>query len=221
MEDWQLIQEFVTEKSERAFRDLVNRHLNLVHSVALRQVRDAQLAEEITQAVFILLARKAGSLHKNIVLAGWLYRTTRFVAARALRAEQRRQRREQEAFQMQQISSSDDTWKRMAPMLDEAIEQLGKTDRDAVILRFFQAEPFHKVGASLGISEEAARKRVDRSLEKLRALFARRGLAITTTVLAVALAEHSAEAAPVTLGKIVASKAFAQAAAGTTALPCS
>jgi len=152
MEDRQLIHEFVTENSERAFHELVNRHLKLVHSVALREVRDAQLAEEVTQAVFILLARKASSLHKNIVLAGWLYRTTRFVAARALRAEQRRQRREQEAFQMQQISSSDDAWKRLAPMLDEAIEHLAKTDRDAVILRFLQAEPFHKVGISLGIS---------------------------------------------------------------------
>src|SRR5581483_984561 len=196
MEDWQLIQKFAVENSERAFHDLVNRHLNLVHSVAFRQLRDAQIAEEVTQAVFILLARKAGTLHKNIILAGWLYRTTRFVAARALRAEQRRQRREQEAFEMQQISSSDDTWRRLAPMLDEAIEQLGKVDRDAVVLRFFQGEPFHKVGTSLGISEEAARKRIARSVEKLRAFFAHRGLAISTTVLAVALAEHSAEAAP-------------------------
>ncbi len=219
MEDRQLIHEFVTENSERAFHELVDRHVNLVHSVASRQVHDTQLAQEVTQAVFILLARKAAGLPKDVVLAGWLYRTTRFVAARALRAEQRRQRREQEAFQMQQISSSDDTWKRLAPLLDEAVEHLGRVDRDAVILRFFQEESFHQVGARMGISEEAARKRTNRSLEKLRAFFARRGVVMTSTALTAALVLHNAQAAPAMLGKKIAATSFVQVAAGTMALP--
>src|ERR1041385_1523185 len=100
MNDWKLLCEFVSGNSERAFQELVHHHIDLVHSVAFRQVQDYQLAEEVTQAVFILLARKAAQLKEDTILAGWLYRTTRFVAARALRTEQRRRRREQEAFQM-------------------------------------------------------------------------------------------------------------------------
>jgi RNA polymerase sigma factor (sigma-70 family) len=161
-EDWQLLCEFVGRDSQRAFQELVNRHLNLVHSVALRSVHDNELAEEIAQAVFILLARKAATLNERTVLTGWLYRTTRFVAARAARAEHRRQRREMEASQMQQTMSADETWRRMAPALDDAIEGLGATDRHAVLLRFFEEQPLSKVGAALGISEEAARKRIDR-----------------------------------------------------------
>jgi len=114
MEDRQLIEEFVAKKSEAAFGALVDRYINLVHSAATRQVHDAQLAQEVTQAVFILLARKIGELPAKTLLPGWLYRTTRFVAARAVRAEQRRHHREQEAFEMQQLSSPDPTWQRMA-----------------------------------------------------------------------------------------------------------
>src|SRR5580765_2170684 len=114
MEDRQLIEEFVARKSEAALGALVDRYINLVHSAATRQVRDAQLAQEVTQAVFILLARKIGELPAKTLLPGWLYRTTRFVAARAVRAEQRRHHREQEAFEMQQLSSPDLTWQRMA-----------------------------------------------------------------------------------------------------------
>src|ERR1041385_2330769 len=132
MEDWQLIEEFVAQNSETAFGVLVNRYINLVHSAAARQVRDAQLAQEVTQAVFILLARKIPNLPKQVLLPGWLYRTTRFVAARAVRAEQRRHRREQEAFEMQQLSTLDQTWQRLSPLLDDAMEQLGETDRNAV-----------------------------------------------------------------------------------------
>ena len=219
MEDWQLLCEFVTRDSQRAFQELVGRHVGLVHSVALRLVRDSQLTEEVTQAVFILLARKARGLKQKTVLAGWLYRTTRFVASRALRFEQRRQRREQEAFQMQQTASSDDTWRRLAPVLDDAIERLGTADRDAILLRYFEEQPLHKVGSALGISEEAARKRVDRSLEKLRTFFARRGFSITTTLLAGSLAGHSAHAAPAGLAGNVASAAFAHAGVTTASLP--
>src|SRR5436190_7949777 len=112
MDDRQLIEEFVGRNSEAAFGAIVNRYLNLVHSAAARQVHDAELAQEVTQAVFILLARKMGSLPRQVLLPGWLYRTTRFVAARAMRAETRRHRREQEAFEMQQLSAADPSWQR-------------------------------------------------------------------------------------------------------------
>jgi RNA polymerase sigma factor (sigma-70 family) len=220
MEDRQLIHEFATTGSERAFHDLVERHLNLVQSLAARLLRDDHLAQEVAQAVFIILARKASSLPRNVILAGWLYRTTRFVAARALRSEQRRQHREQEAFLMQQTSPSNNSWERLAPMLDEAIEQLGKTDRDAVLLRFFHGQPFNQIGSNLGISEDAARKRIARSLEKFRTFFARRGVTISAAVLAAMLAEQCAKAAPsATLRDTITSKSLAQTTAGAAGLP--
>jgi RNA polymerase sigma factor (sigma-70 family) len=221
MHDSQLLEDYVTRNSEPAFQSLVTRYVNLVRSTALRQVRDATLGEEVTQAVFILLARKAARLRKtkNLLLGGWLYRTTRFVAARALRGELRRQRREQEAFQMQQFSAADETWRRIAPLLDEGIEQLDQTDRHAVILRFFQDEPLREVGGALGISEEAARKRVNRSLEKLRAFFTRRGFTISSAALLTTLAGQKSEAAPSELAAAIGAKALAHAGASTAALP--
>ncbi|MGO8679236.1 MAG: sigma-70 family RNA polymerase sigma factor [Limisphaerales bacterium] len=221
MHDSQLLDDYVTRNSETAFQSLVSRYLNLVHSTALRQVGNAPLAEEVAQAVFILLARKASRLRntQNLVLGGWLYRTTRFVAARAQRGELRRRRREQEALQMQQLSSADETWRRIAPLLDEGIEQLDQTDRDAVIVRFFQDEPLSVVGGALGISEEAARKRVSRSLEKLRTFFARRGFTISVAALATALAGHPAQAAPAALAGAIGAKSLAHAACSAATLP--
>src|SRR5439155_7070242 len=181
-------------ESETAFRTLVNRYANLVFSVALRQVRDAQLAEDVAQAVFILLARKAGGFRQNVVLSGWLFRTTRFVASRAVRAEQRRQRREQEAFAMQQLTTTDETWKRIAPAIDEAVESLGETDRNAVLLRFFNEKSHRETALALGVSEDAAKKRVARALDKLRNFFAGRGVTLSATLLASAVAAHAAKA---------------------------
>jgi RNA polymerase sigma factor (sigma-70 family) len=217
MEDWQLITDFVTRNSESAFQQLVDRHLGLVHSAALRQVRDTQLAQEVTQAVFILLARKARSFSKATVLPGWLFRTTRFVATRALRSEIRRQRREQEAVQMQQTSSSDENWRAIAPLLDEAMARLGEKDRAAMILRFFDEKPFGEVGAALGISEEAARKRVARSLETLRAFFSQRGVGVSAFVIGGLLSEHAAKAASPELAHTVATVALSKTGAATAA----
>jgi DNA-directed RNA polymerase specialized sigma24 family protein len=136
MDDWQLLQSYVERDLEAAFRTPVKHHLGLAYSVALRQVRDARLAEEVAQAMFILLAQKARAFRKGVILSSWLFRTTRFVASRAVRAEQRRQRREQEAFAMQQLTTLDDAWKRISPALAEALEHLGETDRNATLLNF-------------------------------------------------------------------------------------
>jgi RNA polymerase sigma factor (sigma-70 family) len=221
MQDWQLLDEYVRQNSQPAFHALVSRYINLVHSTAVRQVRDMPLAEEVAQTVFILLARKARKLSasKNLVLGGWLYRTTRFVANRALRGELRRRRREQEAFQMQQLTSGDDTWHHIAPTLDEGIEELDSVSRDALILRFFQDEPLRNVGVTLGISEEAARKRVGRSLEKLRSFFVRRGFTISATALATALSAQRSEAVPTELAAAVAAKALLYANPTIVSLP--
>jgi len=220
MEDWQLLQDYAVRGSESAFRTLVGRHLGLVHSAALRQVNDHALAEEVSQAVFILLARKARTLSRQTLLTGWLFQTTRFVAARTLRSEHRRQRREQEAVNMQELSHPDETWRRIAPELDEGLERLGKAERNAVLLRFFEDKNHQQVGAALGVSEEAAKKRVNRALEKLRAFFARRGFTVSAAVLATTLAANgAAAAAPAALETSVAAGALAGASAASAALP--
>ncbi|HMJ65326.1 MAG TPA: sigma-70 family RNA polymerase sigma factor, partial [Candidatus Binatia bacterium] len=140
MDDWQLLNEYVGTGSESAFRSLVERHINLVHSVAMRHVRDADRAREVSQAVFILLARKAASLRRSVVLSAWLYRTARFVAARAVRSEQRRSRREQEAVRMQTLNYSPETVSRLVPALDEALDELNEKDRQPLLLRFYEEQ---------------------------------------------------------------------------------
>jgi RNA polymerase sigma factor (sigma-70 family) len=207
MDDLQLLREFAANRSETAFRTIVNRYVDLVHSVALRRVADVQLAEDISQAVFILLARKAPRISAGTVLAGWLYRTTQFVAGRALRSKLRRERREMEAVQMQENASSDSNWQRLAPLLDEALEKLNDTDRNAIILRYFQENSLLKVGLALGVSEAAAGKRVSRALESMRSYFGRRGFATTTAVIATTLA-HGAKAAPSNLSQTIVTSLF-------------
>jgi len=204
MDDCQLLADYTEHGSETAFHTLVSRHLSFVYSAAFRQVNDPQLAEEVSQAVFILLARKAGSFRRSVVLTGWLFRTTRFVATRALRSEQRRQRREQEAFEMQQLTTPDDNWQRIAPVLDEAVARLGETERNAVLLRFFNDKSHRETAAALGISEDAAKKRVARALEKLRHFFAARNVTLSVAVLGSAIAANAAKAAtPEVIGSVV------------------
>jgi RNA polymerase sigma factor (sigma-70 family) len=205
MDDRQLLREYADLGSEQAFKTLVERHLGLVHSAARRQVKDAQLAEDVSQAVFTLLARKAGSLPRESRLSGWLYQTTCFVARRALRSELRRRERERIASAMQphETSVAHDPWNDLAPHLDEAMGRLGDKDQKALLIRYFEKRTHRDVAEALGIGEEAAKKRTLRALEKLRLLLQRQGVVISGVGLAAALGEHGAEAAPAGLAGVI------------------
>jgi RNA polymerase sigma factor (sigma-70 family) len=190
---------------------VVRRHLNLVYSAALRKTAgDAHLAQDVSQKVFVLLARKASALSRHPALAGWLYTTTHFTAAKIVRTERRRQNREQEAQAMQDLCSSpapETDWNRLRPMLDDVMHELSERDREAILVRFFEGRPFAEVGARQGLTENAARMRVERALEKLHTLLARRGITSTTTALALLLADHAVIAAPAGLVAMVSGAA--------------
>ena len=203
--DMDLVREYAARNSEPAFETLVRRHVSLVYSVALRQTGNPAQAEEITQAVFLILARKAARLRPDTVLAGWLHETARFASASFLRGEQRRRHREQEAYMQSKLqeSSADAAWEQLAPLLDEAIGQLGKADRNAVVLRFFQNKSAREIAAALNVHESAAQKRLNRAVEKLRAYFFKRGVAVSAGALIGSLSVNSVHGAPVHLAASV------------------
>src|SRR5476651_2152896 len=218
-DDIALLREYARCNSGEAFATLVSRHVNLVYSVALRSVRDAHLAEEITQAVFIILARKAGSLGDKTILPGWLCRTARYASANALTIQRRRQHREQEAFMQSTLNEAEpmheETWNQISPLLDGALEKLGQKDHDALVLRFFENKTFAEVGATLGASEDAAKMRVNRALEKLRKFFTKRGVTLSSVVIAGTISANSVQAAPVALAKSITAVAIAKGAAAS------
>jgi len=215
-DDMALLREFAGSNSEEAFAVLVSRHVNLVYSVALRQVRDPLMAEEITQAVFIILARKAKSLGPKTILPGWLCRTARYVSANALTMQRRRKRREQEAYMQSILNEPEpDAWRQIAPLLDDALARLGQKDHDALVLRFFENKSLGEVGLAIGTSEDTARMRVNRALEKLRTIFAKRGVSSTTATIAETISTNSVQAAPVALAKSVTAVALAKGAAAS------
>jgi RNA polymerase sigma factor (sigma-70 family) len=215
-DDMDLVRAYAANQSEEAFAKLVSRYVGLVYSAAMRRVCDPHLAEEITQAVFIILARKANTLGPGTILPSWLYRTARFASADALRGQRRRQRHEREAQMQSMVDNGDPeaAWTEFSPLLDEAMERLGKTDRDALVLRFFERRSLREVGAALGASEDAAKKRVARGLEKLRAFFAKRGVTVPATAIAAAIWTNASQAAPpgVAVAAIAAAKGAGVAA---------
>src|ERR1700761_3047711 len=203
--DLTLLREYARDNSEEAFAALVSRHINLVYSVALRSVHDSHLAEEITQAVFIILARKAHSLGDKTILSGWLCRTARYASSNALTIQSRRQQREQEAYMQSLVNETvpDETWNQISPLLDTAMGRLRKKDHDALVLRFFEGRNFKEVGDAMGTSEDAAKMRVGRALDKLRKFFSKRGVTSTTAIIAGTLSINSVQAAPATLAQSV------------------
>ena len=218
-DDMALVREYARNRSEAAFAALVSRHLNLVYSVALREVRDPHLAEEVTQAAFIILARKAGALGPKTILSGWLCRTARYVSAEMLRSQRRRQKREQEACMQSLLNeSAAEAWMQIAPLLETAMAQLGEQEHNAIVLRFYEGKALKQVGAALGTGEDAARMRINRALEKLRKFFAGRGLTLSAAVIAAAVSTSAVQAAPAGLAATVTTAAVQGTAVTTSTL---
>lgn len=215
--DMDLVHEYSDRNSEPAFAELVRRHINLVHSVALRFTGDPQDAQDVTQAVFLILAQKANCLRAKTILTGWLYQTTRFTAKRFLRTKIRRQLREQKAYMSSQNdSNSENVWRQLAPLLEEAMTRLSENDRTLVALRYFENKSAAETAALLGVQEWAAHKRAARALEKLRKFFTSHGVNSTATAIAEAISANSIQAAPAALATATTAFALAKGAAVST-----
>jgi RNA polymerase sigma factor (sigma-70 family) len=205
--DSELIREFVESQSPEAFKELVLRHIDLVHSAALRQVRDHQLAEDVAQCVFVELARTAPRLKPDTILPAWLYQVTRRTAIDVVRRESSRQTRERIAAELQLMNADTSDWTEIAPLLDEAMHTLDDKDRAAVLLRYFENQTLRTVGELLGTSDDAAQKRVSRAIEHLRLFCAHKGVKVSAIGFALLLSAHAVQAAPAGLSTVVISSA--------------
>jgi RNA polymerase sigma factor (sigma-70 family) len=217
--DCELLRRYAGTHSEEAFAELVRRHVNLVYSAALRQVNgDAHLAQDVAQTVFADLAHKASSLSRRATLTGWLYTSAHYAAAKIVRGENRRRDRE-EKFMREPISETalELDWEKLHPMLDEAMHELKEADREAILLRYFENCQFAEIGGKLGLNENVARMRVERALEKLRAVFLRRGIT-ATTALASVISANAVQIAPAGLAVTLTSTSLAGAGTGTLTL---
>jgi RNA polymerase sigma factor (sigma-70 family) len=209
--DLDLLGQYAGQASEPAFAELVRRHVNLVYSAALRQVRSPQLAEEVAQSVFTDLARNAARLNNASgdapVLTAWLYQVTRRTAIDVVRKESRRQLREQIAVEMNTMNATSNDWTQIEPLLDEAMDALEETDRAAILLRYFENKNLREVGESLGTSDDTAQKRVSRAVERLREFFTKRGVTVGASGLAVVISANAVQAAPVGLATTISTAA--------------
>lgn len=216
-DDSELLRRYVEERSEPAFAEVVERYVGLVYSAALREVGgDTASAEDLSQMVFSELARQAGKLRRHPALAGWLYTAVHRLAANWRRSQHRRAERELAAQVMNEAPSptaTDTLWQELRPVLDDAMHELRAADRTAVVLRYFEDRSLKQVGEALGLNENAARMRVDRALDQLRRLLARRGVTSTAASLSAALAAGAVVEAPAGLAAGIASTATAAATA--------
>ena len=217
MDDFALLKNYAESNSEEAFAQLVSRHVATVYSSARRQVGEP-LAPDVTQAVFVLLARKAEKLPSTTILTAWLLTTTRWVCRATLRKEMRRQQREQEAADMpidyEQIEIQS-VWEQVRPVLDEGLAALSEKERSLVALKFFEQKSHAEIAQSLGLSEEASKKRLSRAVERLRKFFAHRGITVAAITLIAAVSQNAVQAAPSGLAATVA-KAAAGGVVSTT-----
>jgi RNA polymerase sigma factor (sigma-70 family) len=221
--DSQLLKAYVESRSEPVFAELVRRYTDLVYSAALRMVTDPHLAQDVTQNTFVALAKQAGQIKELPALCGWLHQTARNIAAQSVRTDVRRRAREQEAATMNEPFSNEPeiAWQEIAPHLDSALEELGELDREALMLRYFQNQPFHAIGFVLGVSDDAAQKRVARAVERLREFFAKRGVAVSAGGLAVVISANAVRAAPAGLAASISAVSLAQTSISTTVVAAS
>jgi len=219
-DDHILLARYASEGSESAFATLVSRHLNLVYGAGLRLTGDAEHARDITQAVFILLARKAGRLGTGTVIAGWLYRTARLTAANLLRGERRRRAREAEAGLLADPAHGPPPREGGDPfpqLLEAALGRLGRADQEIIVRHFLEAQSISNLAGALRITEGAARKRLARALDKLRRGLRKHGRELSVAVVAAALADLHATTIPAGLGSTVLADTTGAAAMGTVA----
>jgi RNA polymerase sigma factor (sigma-70 family) len=214
--DSELLAAFARTNSEDAFAELVKRHVNLVYSAALRQLNgDEHLAKDVAQSVFTDLARKADTLKRRESLTGWLYTSAHFAAAKTIRTETRRRDREEIFMRDPNPEAAPELdWEKLRPVLDDAMHELTESDQDAILLRYFENRPFAELGAQLGLSENAARMRVERALEKLRAILAQRGLTAGAT-LATVISGNAVQIAPASLVVTLTAASLLTAGTGT------
>ena len=208
-DDYDLLRSYVERRDDAAFAELVERHVNMVYAAAVRQVGRNGMADDVVQAVFILLERKAPGMDRGLVMAAWLHKATRFAALNAMKNERRRRQHEQSASALaiaemnrqraRSVTNANAEWAEGTILLDEGIHQLGTADRAAIVLRYLERRPFAEVAKHLGVSEEAAQMRVGRAVEKLRAFFRRKGVAMSAAAFSAAMDTGGTMHAPAAL----------------------
>jgi RNA polymerase sigma factor (sigma-70 family) len=211
-DDHELLQRYVRKGEQEAFRELVSRYAGLVYSAAMRHVREAVLAEEVAQNVFTLLAMKGKSVPREASLAGWLHKSACHLSRHACRSEARRRARESAAMTVHPPEgAAEPAWEDLQPVLDESLDSLKSDDREAVLLRFMRGLSFREVGGVLRTSEDGARMKINRALEKLRGLLARRGITSTSAALSGTLATHAMAMVPAELARNLSTHALGTA----------